>query len=189
MYGGSLETEGSDVEATVRSADGVSMDFFTQGGDPLKQRNVRLGDPLLFKIAVREDKAVGSVLPESCYFSSSSSPAPEDGLSGARVLPFVKKSCFNEKDGMVRAFLPKMERAADGRGFEMAFPAFYFTGHGQNLFVHCTVLACVGTDTDLCKPHPNVPSFPPMPSPSPKPTPLPTSFLSCPLPLHTVELS
>ena len=53
---------------------------------------------------------------------------------------------------MVRAFLPRMERVGNGSGYQMSFPAFYFTGHGQNLFVHCTVLACVGADTSLCQP-------------------------------------
>ncbi len=51
---------------------------------------------------------------------------------------------------MVRAFLPQMERNYNGTAYEMRFPAFYFTGYSKNLFVHCTILACVGTQ-DICE--------------------------------------
>jgi len=106
---------------------------------------------VLFKIDVSENKQVSKVMPELCYFSSSSDPS-EKPLDG-QTLTFVKHSCFNEKNGMVRAFLPKMQRNLNGTSYEMMFPAFYFTEFGQSLFVHCTLLACIGSQT-LCDPKP-----------------------------------
>ena len=67
----------------------------------------------------------------------------------------IFSSCFNYRNGMVRTFLPQMERNYNGTTYEMRFPAFYFTGFSKNLFVHCTILACVGTQ-DLCESSPEV---------------------------------
>jgi len=44
-----------------------------------------------------------------------------------------------------------MERGENGTVYELPFPAFHFSEYGQNLFVHCTLLACVGRQT-LCEP-------------------------------------
>jgi len=96
---------------------------------------------------------VSRILPETCFFSSSS--VPEERLAFGQTLTFVKRSCFNDRNGMVRAFLPRMERSANGSAYQLAFPAFYFTDFGRNLFVHCTILACVG-EQRLCEPKPNV---------------------------------
>jgi hypothetical protein len=139
-----------------------------QVGRPLQQRAVKLGDPIMFKIDISKGNQVSRVLPENCYFSSSS--IPEENLLGGQTLPFVKNrfvkklnlspsnaifSCFNSKNGMVRAFLPKMDRNHNGSAYEMRFQAFHFTGHGENLFVHCTILACLGSQ-QLCEPRPEV---------------------------------
>uniref|UniRef100_A0A914V9I1 ZP domain-containing protein n=1 Tax=Plectus sambesii TaxID=2011161 RepID=A0A914V9I1_9BILA len=149
LYGGSLQEDGNDVETTVYSSEAIAMDFFDQVGRPLQQRTVKLGDPIMFKIDISKGKQVSRVLPENCYFSSSS--IPEENLLIGQTLPFVKNSCFNSKNGMVRAFLPKMDRNHNGSSYEMRFPAFHFTDHGENLFVHCTILACLGSQK-LCEP-------------------------------------
>jgi len=128
------------------------MDFYDENGQALQQRNVKLGEPVMFKIDVAENKQVSKILPEHCYFSSSSDPT-EKPVQG-QTLTFVKHSCFNDKNGMIRAFLPKMQRAMTGATYEMLFPAFYFTDFGQSLFVHCTILACVGSQS-LCDPKPS----------------------------------
>jgi hypothetical protein len=151
-YGGSIEEEGTDVETMVRSGDAVNMDFFGVDGRILEQRHVKLGDPLVFRIAITETNHVTSVLPETCYFSSSSNP--DENPSFGQTLVFIRKSCFNDKNGMVRSFLPKMERSQNGTVYELPFPAFHFSEYGQNLFVHCTLLACVGRQL-LCEPKSN----------------------------------
>uniref|UniRef100_A0A915JCP3 ZP domain-containing protein n=1 Tax=Romanomermis culicivorax TaxID=13658 RepID=A0A915JCP3_ROMCU len=152
-YGGSLDDEGTDVETVVESGKAVNMDFYEGDGSPLaSNRKVKLGDQLLFRIDVSSSNHVSKILPETCYFSSSSQP--DENLINGQTLPFVKKNCFNWKNGMVKAFLQPMERNNNGTLYQLAFPAFYFTDYGRNLYVHCTILACIG-DQKLCEPKPN----------------------------------
>jgi hypothetical protein len=151
-YGGSLEEEGTDVESMVNSGVAVRMDFYDAEGKNMQQRHVKLGDPIVFRIDVAESNIVNKVLPETCYFSSSS--VPEENPPFGQTLTFVRKNCFNDKNGMVKAFLPKMDRSINGTVYDLAFPAFHFTDFGRNLFVHCTILACIGNQM-LCEPKPN----------------------------------
>ncbi|VDO96492.1 unnamed protein product [Soboliphyme baturini] len=75
---------------------------------------------------------------------------------GTSLLTFKGEimSCFNEKNSVVRTILPKMDRNQEGTVYEMPFSAFYFTNYSKNLFVHCTLLACVG-EQNLCDPQAN----------------------------------
>jgi len=151
LFGGSIEEDGTDVEKTVFSGQAVDMDFFDFDGNPLLKRKVKMGDPLSFKINITDNKQVTKVLPETCYFSASSDPhyKQPDG-----TLTFVKNNCFNTQSAIVEQMLPyKMERNSNGTDYLMSFRAFHFSNYGENLYVHCTLLACIGTQ-NLCEPQP-----------------------------------
>uniref|UniRef100_A0A5S6R0Q7 sulfite oxidase n=1 Tax=Trichuris muris TaxID=70415 RepID=A0A5S6R0Q7_TRIMR len=150
-YSGTIDEEGTDIEGFADSTQAVSMEFLDEYNRRLSHQNVKLGDPIKLVINIHNSKLVQQILPEMCYFSSSSTPdvTPRKG----HTLIFVRNSCFNSKNPMVRAILPKMDRNQNGSSYELNFPAFHFTNYGRNLYVHCTILACVGNQKQ-CEPRP-----------------------------------
>ncbi|KRX19206.1 putative sulfite oxidase, mitochondrial, partial [Trichinella nelsoni] len=62
--------------------------------------------------------------------------------------------CFNKRNPVVKAIVPPMERNENGTSYQLNFQAFHFTNHGRNLYIHCSLLACVGNQVE-CKPKRN----------------------------------
>ncbi|KFD51091.1 hypothetical protein M513_07991 [Trichuris suis] len=150
-YSGTVDEEGTDIEGFADSSQAISMEFLDEFNERLSHQNVKLGDPIKLVLSVSNNNLVQQILPETCYFSSSSSP--EEHPRKGHTLVFVRRSCFNSKNPMVRAILPKMDRNQNGSSYELHFPAFYFTNYGRSLYVHCTILACVGNQKQ-CEPKP-----------------------------------
>ncbi|KRX65546.1 putative sulfite oxidase, mitochondrial, partial [Trichinella sp. T9] len=129
-YGGTVN-EDVDVKGEADAKNTVMLDFYDENGQPLLKQ----------------------ILPQMCYFSAFD-VSDVKALNDSYNLIFVKNGCFNKRNPVVKAIVPPMERNENGTSYQLNFQAFHFTNHGRNLYIHCSLLACVGNQVE-CKPKRN----------------------------------
>ncbi|OUC41434.1 hypothetical protein D917_03373 [Trichinella nativa] len=165
-YGGTVN-EDVDVKGEADAKNTVMLDFYDENGQPLRNSNVKLGDEVKLVIAVNETRTYN--LSINIFFSQTNITTNvlffrirRVGCeSSERQLQFdirkkwVYKKCFNKRNPVVKAIVPPMERNENGTSYQLNFQAFHFTNHGRNLYIHCSLLACVGNQVE-CKPKRNV---------------------------------
>ncbi|KRX65550.1 putative sulfite oxidase, mitochondrial, partial [Trichinella sp. T9] len=151
-YGGTVN-EDVDVKGEADAKNTVMLDFYDENGQPLRNSNVKLGDEVKLVIAVNETRTFKQILPQMCYFSAFD-VSDVKALNDSYNLIFVKNGCFNKRNPVVKAIVPPMERNENGTSYQLNFQAFHFTNHGRNLYIHCSLLACVGNQVE-CKPKRN----------------------------------
>ncbi|KRY87238.1 putative sulfite oxidase, mitochondrial [Trichinella pseudospiralis] len=151
-YGGTVN-EDVDVKGEADAKDTVVLDFYDENGQPLRNSNVKLGDEVKLVITVNETRTFKQILPQMCYFSAFD-VSDVKALNDSYNLIFVKNGCFNKRNPVVKAIVPPMDRNENGTTYQLNFQAFHFTNHGRNLYIHCSLLACVGNQVE-CKPKRN----------------------------------
>ncbi|KRZ05905.1 hypothetical protein T11_12312 [Trichinella zimbabwensis] len=151
-YGGTVN-EDVDVKGEADAKDTVMLDFYDENGQPLRNSNVKLGDEVKLVITVNETRTFKQILPQMCYFSAFD-VSDVKALNDSYNLIFVKNGCFNKRNPVVKAIVPPMDRNENGTTYQLNFQAFHFTNHGRNLYIHCSLLACVGNQVE-CKPKRN----------------------------------